>query len=299
MGSNTKAITATILALLIEDGLLSWDTTISEALPAWSGRMLDGHRNTTLAMIGAHRGALSDEWATLSGGLFSRLYDYSSIEGRGLVAEYALTHPPVFEPGTQFLYSNTGFTMMGYIMEQVTGQSWEDLIKSRIFDPLGMDRCIVGSRDTSLPPTNPWPHLLINSSDIVPLAPDIYGDNPIAIAPAGLVSCPLTSYSKFLTFHLNGYKGRLNANLTLSDVSFKMLHDPWPGTIYSSGGWGAVDVKGVGHILVHTGSNGLNFFKAMIVPDMEGAFIAATNIGLAENATEQVLNALIDGRLLS
>lgn len=305
-GSTTKTMTSTLLALLIEESHLTWQSTISEALPAWKDRMLEEHVNTTLAMLGAHRGGLTEDWATQTDefpfAFFKNLRDYSSVEGRTLVIDFALTRPPIFRPGTQFSYSNTGFMLLGYIIEQMsgTGESWDELMHRRLFKPLGMDQeCRIGiSLDTSLPPTNPWPHLQKrNSSKIIPIAPDKCGDIPLAMGPAGLAFCSLNSYSKFLRFHLDGYKGRPSAaNITLSESSFRILHTPWPGDTYSSGAWGIAHVEGAGHVLKHAGSNGLNYFQVYLAPDVEGAFVAATNM-VSPNATQEVIDSLIQGRL--
>lgn len=301
LGSNTKAMTGTLLALLIEDGLLTWETTLPEALPAWKDRMHPSHLQTTIAQLGAHRGALTDVWtANLTGGLYMGLYNYSSVAGRVFIADYALTQPAVFVPGTQYLYSNTGYMMLGHIMESLTNRSWEDLIQTRILDPLSMGNCRIGiSQDVRIPPTNIWPHLLANSTTTLPIPPDMYGDLPIALAPAGLMFCSLSSYVKFLKFHLDGFKGRhVTPKLSLSEKSFRRLQTPWPGGNYSSGGWGSVlDENLGGQILMHSGSNLLNYLSAVVAPELESAFVASTNV-YNDEVTWEVIEQLVSGTLL-
>lgn len=233
LGSNTKAITATLLALLIEENLLTWDTTLAEALPNCT--MANGHKNTTIAMMGAHRAGFSEMWRSL----IPSLNVVSVQEGREMIKDLTLQVPPNFPPGSKYEYSNSGYILLGYIMEQITGKSWDDMIRNRIFEPLGMaDGCRIGiSLDTSLPPTNPWPHYRLSNSSAIPLTPDKYGDYPLAIGPAGLIYCSMESYSKFLAFHLNGEKGRATENISLSKESFERLHRPWPGHFYAPGGW--------------------------------------------------------------
>jgi D-alanyl-D-alanine carboxypeptidase len=295
-------MTATLGAVVLKTFFKSWDTTLEDILPKLASNLSAGHKATTLAMLTAHRSGITDEWLLKDTNLTLLFYGRlkSPVETRQIIAETLLSRPPNIKPGKEWVYSNTGYMIFGYILETLTGVPWEDLIRVGLFVPLGMTSCGFG-----VPPQsglnaidNPWPHRPSYFGPI-PILPS-QGDNPPAIGPAGTVHCSMADYAKFLTFHVDGYKGKPTRLLRTTD--FLRLHTPYPGpgTQYTSGAWFRKWDERVGTVLSHEGSNTMFFANAFITPDVESAWIAMTNIGHddAQAGLWSAINKMVDGDLL-
>lgn len=128
IGSISKQFTAAGILLLWEDGKIDPDAHASdylEGLPtAWDG--------ITLRHMLTHTSGLK-EVTELPG--FSYRTDYSQDKLLDLMAP----HPLDFSPGEKWCYSNTGYVLLGWILEKVSGQSYGDFLTERIFSPLGME----------------------------------------------------------------------------------------------------------------------------------------------------------------
>ncbi|SBT94458.1 D-alanyl-D-alanine carboxypeptidase [Streptomyces sp. DI166] len=151
VGSITKTFVATVLLQLEAEGRLSLDDTVDKWLPGLvEGNGHDGTRITLRQLLNHTSGIYNytdDKTFVrtyfLKDGFFQHRYDTTPPED--LVA-LAMTHEPVFEPGTDWSYSNTNFVLAGLVIEQATGHAYGDEIRARILDPLKM-------RATSVPGT--------------------------------------------------------------------------------------------------------------------------------------------------
>jgi D-alanyl-D-alanine carboxypeptidase len=293
-------MTATLLAILIENGNLTWTTNLSEALPNMGNSMSAGHRNTTLAMLAAHRSGITGEINVKNRTLWTQLYDpqLQRVDGRQLVIQSVVVTPPDLSPNTTYSYSNTNYMILGHIIYQ-RGIVWEQLIHKKLWAPLGMTGCGFGTPpESSLTAIeNPWPHYFLGSIPI-PVTPDALSDNPPTLGPAGTVHCSMPSYSKFLALHLDGLKGK--DTVVLKASSFETLHTPYPGQNYTSGGWAtSSDDRFGGSFLWHTGSNTLNYALAVLAPSRDDAFAGLTNVGglEADNGTSEAAIGFFDGSL--
>jgi len=295
LGSITKAMTATLLAMLINNGTFSWDTTLEEALPDLASIMNEGHRRTTLELLTAHRSGITGAIKEKDPDLWSDLYNssLSPVNGRQIVTEWALGAAPDVQPNTEYSYTNTNYMIVGHIMD-VLGVAWEDLITSALWSPLGMDGCGFGnapeSSDTSV--DNPWPHRPGNLEP-TPLSPSSPStENPPTFGPAGTVHCTMDSYAKFLKLHGDGVRGVESDILPAS--AFTILHKPLDGQSYTPGGWRLRDREPLGgRYLWHTSTNTLNYALAIIPLDNSKApaTAALTNVG---DADPGVYEALVD-----
>ncbi|MBL0183025.1 MAG: beta-lactamase family protein [Chitinophagaceae bacterium] len=132
LGSVSKPITAMLMLIQVQKGLIDLDKTISDYIPEYSKK--NGSRITIRQLLGHSSGMpnydiIKDFFPKISRQNFSR-EDYVK-----LFMDSAL----VFEPGTSYYYSSWGYFMLGYIMERVTGRSYSQLMKEDIFDKLGMN----------------------------------------------------------------------------------------------------------------------------------------------------------------
>ena len=284
LGSDTKAMTATLIAEYVEAGTLSWDTTLPIAFP---GVAVDpGYHDVTIAMLLAHvGGAPADFPADVE----------TLLEGSGTpqavrlqVVEALLTRPPGATVG-QFTYSDAGYMMAGAALEIATSTAWEDSIQAHVFAPLGMTSCGFGPNATGDSDDEPWGHTLVDGV----LTP-MNVDNPPALGPAGVVHCSLASWLAFLRDHLAGANGA-PTTLGLAPATWQMLHTPYSGSNYALGWIVASRPWADGFALSHAGSNTLNVADVWIAPAIDRIFMSVGNRGdtPALTAADAVIGDLV------
>lgn len=295
LGSDTKAMTATLLALLVQEGKLSWKTTLETALPELTDVMDPAYRKVTLEELLAHRAGFSGDTAPAG----KTLMDLHRLEGtpreqRLAYARMILAEPAAYPPGTKQVYSNRSYAVAGVIAEETTGESWEDLMEERLFGPLGMKSCGYGAMGAPGKIDQPWQHVLEDGKHRA-IGPGPLTDNPVAMAPAGLVHCSLPDWGKFITAHLRGEKGLPGI---LKPAAFKALHES-PYGDYGFG-WGITERGWAGgKVLTHAGSNTQNFAVVWMAPLKDFAVLVATNQGgdEAAKACDEAAGVLIQDHL--
>lgn len=131
IASNSKAFTATALALLVEEGKVNWDDPVIKYLP-WF-QMADPYVSTHLTVrdLLVHQSGLT----AYSGDLM--LFP-PSLYNRREILEKLKKLPLGYDFRTTYAYDNILYLAAGEIIAAVSGQSWEDFIKARIFGPVGM-----------------------------------------------------------------------------------------------------------------------------------------------------------------
>jgi CubicO group peptidase (beta-lactamase class C family) len=202
LGSCTKAMTATVLAIFIERGLLSWDSTLESLFPDLSSDMQEQFKKVSIGMLTAHRSGITGDIAHFQGGqLWQKLWDQQldPVQGRKYVVHDTLTAPPANPPGSKFEYSNTNYMIAGSILERVSGKRWEDIMTEELFKPLGMNSCGFGVQadPKASPPDQPWPHKPSTNAPVA-VTPDFHADNPPTLGPAGTVYCSMEDWTKFM-----------------------------------------------------------------------------------------------------
>jgi CubicO group peptidase (beta-lactamase class C family) len=135
--SVTKQFTATAILLLAQDGKLKLDDPIrrhyAKAPPAWS--------NVTVRHLLTHTSGIKG-YTELPSFFDTVRKDYQPEELMGLVMDLPLE----FGPGERWAYSNTGYYLLGLIIEKASGQSYREFLAARIFRPLGMDTARVNDQ---------------------------------------------------------------------------------------------------------------------------------------------------------
>jgi CubicO group peptidase (beta-lactamase class C family) len=282
LGSDTKAMTATLLAELVEQEKLSWESTVGDIFPRLKAGFHADFRGVTLAQLLTHRAGLpaNGDWWSLGNG--------SLVEQRGTLLKKMLASPPIDPPGTKFLYSNAGYAIAGHMAEQVTGKSWEQLMTTRLFKPLGMSSAGFGSPGTKDKVEQPWGHRLVSGVEEASQA-----DNAPALGPAGTVHCSLSDWAQFVALHLQGARGK---GKILKPATFTVLHTPPSGEDYACG-WIVVERPWAkGRALTHSGSNTMWYATVWIAPALNAAFLAVANHGDAPGAEscDVTIQALIE-----
>lgn len=140
VASNTKMMVATVAMQLVEQGTWSLSTTVDEV---WPG-LLPGHGDVTIEQLIRHRSGIPDGVVAaitdnLKGDTFQDFADAigADYSDEGVLAA-ALRQPWLFESGSQGAYSNTGYIVLGQLLEHATGQDLARLLKAKVFRPAGM-----------------------------------------------------------------------------------------------------------------------------------------------------------------
>lgn len=132
LGSMNKMFTAVLVAKLVEQGVLSLDEPIGKYLhdewlrPGIGERVTIEHLLTHTSGLGSY---YSPELMELNPGRFREIDDFQEIVRRDSLR---------FAPGTRWSYSNTGFLLLGAIVERATGRSYYDVVRELVYGPAGM-----------------------------------------------------------------------------------------------------------------------------------------------------------------
>ncbi len=264
IGSVSKQMTAAGIMLLVQDGKVSLDEKISKYLPntpeAWS--------NVTVRHLLTHT---------------SGVKSYTSLDGFSLSERMTIgdfikklsPHPLEFTPGEKNIYSNSGFNLLGYIIETRSGKKYMDFMRERIFVPLGMTK--TGDRDPQF---------------VIPLRANGYewrqdrfsgrDGNLTDLMGAGSIVSTINDMTK--------WEAAIRGDKFLNAQSKK---DIWTQFIFNNGkpspfglGWRIYDTRGIKSI-GHTGQTagfGAAIFRYV---DNDVTVIALTNLG------EQGMGSLI------
>ncbi|WP_218154123.1 serine hydrolase domain-containing protein [Nonomuraea pusilla] len=147
IASVTKTFVATVILRLAADGGLSLDDTVERWLPGVvSGNGNDG-RAITIRQLLQHTGGIHDDYPDFTSARAFHRHRYDAYTPEQIVAR-AMRHRPDFRPGKKWSYSNTGYVLLGMIIERVTGHPWHQEVRDRIVRPLGL-------RHTFWPGTSP------------------------------------------------------------------------------------------------------------------------------------------------
>jgi CubicO group peptidase (beta-lactamase class C family) len=291
VGSLTKSMTSTLAGVLVEQGRIDWETTVSEVFPDLAARFRPEYATVRLDELVTHTaGLVVDMSRAPSWGALRSSRDSLRSQRRRLVAEY-LALPPDSPRGTGS-YSNAGYVVGGAMLEEVTGEAWEDLMRHWVFGPLGMRTAGFGAPGSPGVRNEPWGHVSA-AGGFEPLPPGPNADNPLAIGPAGTVHASLADLSVYYRLHIEGDLGR---GTFLSPETFVRLHRAAPGTDYAYG-WG-VDQRdwSRGRVLTHAGSNGWWYARVLLAPNRDVGFFAATNAGdnVASDTIDETMTLLVD-----
>ena len=265
LGSITKQFTATAILELVEAGKLKTDDPISkyytDAPASWS--------KITIHHLLTHTSGIPSY--TSIPGFFQKeaMFDLTPAE----IVKLTQDQPLEFEPGEKWKYDNSGYILLGYVIEKVSGQSYADFIRQHIFEPLGM-------RDTGYD----------NTKDVLRHRASgyVYNSGHWLNAPYLAMTLPYAAGSLYSTVDdLLAWDQALYAGKLLSAESFQKMFTP-----YKNGygyGWGIgkqFDRKMISH------NGGINGFSTIIsrYPDDKVTIIVLAN--MQTNAAGRIAKAL-------
>jgi len=217
IASTTKAFTAAALGMLVDEGRLRWDDKVIDHLPDF--RMYDPYvtRELTVRDLLSHRGGMPNTDYLWTGGDNSR----EEIVRRVRFIE------PAYSLRSGYIYQNVMFLVAGELLEAVSGMTWDDFIRTRIFTPLGMSRSVTTLAEAQARPNVATPHWQRNDSLFA-----ITNSLADGIGPAGSIWSSAADMSKWVRFLLD--TGRVNGRPLLRPGTWAELFRP--NTLM--GGWG-------------------------------------------------------------
>ena len=283
IGSITKSFTATLAARLVENGELTWTAPLGELLPT----LLEDSPYATRSLpdLLSHQSGLP---ANLSPAETRRLVnlDSSVREQRLAVVETVVAETP----GTGFLYSNAGYVSAGAALEVQLDDSWENLLREHVLEPLELSSAGFGPPGEMASDgganqliDQPRGHRRGNDGVNRPVEPGPWADNPPFLGPAGTLHLTISDLARYAQEHL---RGELGTSLLLEPETFRFLHQPQgdAGDSEQEGGgyalgWVVEDQDWAGgRTIWHNGSNTMWYALVVLIPERSRGIALATNV---------------------
>lgn len=285
LGSNTKAMTAALLGRLAERGILDFNTPLEQAFSNIDD-MHPAFRTVTIRQLLSHTAGIDDTAFALDEVID---VESASLEKQRLaVADRLLSYPPAATPGS-FTYSNYSYITVGAAIEQASGSSWENLMTTEVFEPLGMESCGFGSPGVAGEGDQPWGHDARNN----PQEPGPRADNPAVFGPAGTVHCSMTDWVTFLQEMFRALDGSSDY---LTETTASTIFTP-VSQEYGLG-WGVVTMSDE-TFFTHDGSNTLWYVSVILAPEKDIGWVTVTNASFdAGGAATAVVNQTLAEQLL-
>lgn len=275
VASNSKAFTATALALLIDEGKLNWDDKVVKYLPDF--KMYNDYvtNEFTIKDLLTHRSGLG-----LGAGDLMIWPEGNNFTPKDIIHNLRYLKP-VSSFRTQFDYDNLLYIVAGEIIKEISGLSWSEFVETRIMKPLNMNRSagsFVRLKDTTNIVT---PHVPIDGK----LKPIVRYKNTIMDAAGGIYTS-VHDLSQWVLLQLNN--GKINDKSLFSEKQHKEM---WslqtiipatttpPYNTHFSGyglGWFLSDVKGYKQV-THTGGLEGMVTQVTLIPELNLGIIVLTN----------------------
>jgi len=281
IASNSKAFTTAALAILVEEGILSWHDRVVDHIPEF--KMYNDYvtQNFNIQDLLTHRSGLGLGAGDLQ--FWPPGSDFSMAD--------LLTNFQHFEPvsafRTKYDYDNILYMVAGEVIKRVSGLSWEDFVTERILVPLGMDN------SSALPPSMAdlenmaTPHLVVDGKLEITYCTEF--DPELINGALGAVLSSAADMSRWMLVHLN--EGKYGENLEKQLFNGASQREMWkihttrnvtPDTRYNPNfrgyglGWNLTDMCGK-LIVYHTGDVQGMLSKTIMIPDLELGVVILTN----------------------
>ncbi len=281
IGSCSKAFTSMLMAMAVDEDKVKWTDNPNKYLPYFRMQDPDTNAKITINDILSHRTGLPRTDLILVGG--------ESLTPEDMI--YSVTRAkPTGKLGEKWQYQNIMFVAAGEIEHTVYGKPWQQLVKERIFDPLGMVRT-----NTSVPETlKDADHSL--GYDASPAMHELPMRAIDPAAPAGAINSSANEMSQWVRYLLDG--GVVNGKRLVRQESFDEIFKPHQTIIGDTKyGYGWMLHAWHGHKLIEHGGN-IDGFNAQValMPDQHLGFVMLTNVsgsGLPQVAMESVFKNLV------
>nr|WP_228530675.1 MULTISPECIES: serine hydrolase [Myxococcaceae] len=282
IASNSKAFTAAALAMLVEEGKLNWDDRVIDHLPSF--QMYDPYvtRELTVRDLLVHRSGLG-----LGAG--DLLYFPASTFSEEEIVSRLRYIRPATSFRSRYAYDNILYLVAGKVIERVSGQRWEDFVRSRIFAPLGMTSSNLTIKELRASRDMASPHAKADGV-LTAIPPMAFDNNP----PAAAINSSVNDLSRWMLLQLargevpgSGGKKRLFSEkqseemwspqtllpITAASPSLAALK---PNFSAYGLGWTLRDYRGK-KIVAHTGGLPGYYSRVTLVPELNLGIVVLTN----------------------
>lgn len=302
MGSTTKAFTSAVLAMLVDEGKLAWDSKVVDLLPGF--RMYDPYTSSEMTVrdLLVHRSGLG-----LGAG--DLMFVPETTLTRAQIVEKLRYIKPATSFRSGYAYDNLLYVVTGQLIEQICKDTWENVVRERILAPLQMEHTTTAS--TTPPGANKgWPHGRVSTAirgagPMTPLPTQMRFDNS---APAGSLNASIADVARWLELQLGrGLDPRTNVRLFseaqaremwTSQTLIPVGQNPKPLELAQANfrayalGWSYSDYRGQ-PVISHGGGVLGSVALVVIVPGKDVAFAMMTN-SEETSALAAIQNRLLD-----
>ncbi|MDE2665566.1 MAG: serine hydrolase [Acidobacteriota bacterium] len=279
VGSITKSMTATLLAVLEDDGQLSLDDTLPALLPDIA--LADGWCGCTLHHLLTHIAGAPANFPIKVQSVWPDTAEKLVAARHRFIAD-VLAKEPKYPCGERFAYSNVGYTIAGHIAETVVGNPYEVLLQHRVLAPLMLASAGFGPPQGDVPNQQPVGHAVWLRWFRSPKDPFVTrADNSPVMAPAGSVHMTIGDLARYGTVHLEGVSGTSVGLLPQS--TWERLHTPILDK-YACG-WVRYERDSASEpVTWHNGSNTFWYALLMVLPSSNTVLAFASNDGAGQAA---------------
>ncbi|MEU4442361.1 serine hydrolase domain-containing protein [Actinosynnema sp. NPDC050801] len=285
IGSITKLYTATLIMQLVAEGKLDLDAPVASVLPGFAVADPVATRTVTSRQLLTHTSGIDGDFFHDTGRGDDCLAAYVAA-----CARLGQNHPP----GATMSYGNSGFTVLGRIIEVLTGQVWDVALRERLLDPLGARSTMTLPEDV-LRFRSAMGHL--GEPGEVPVPAPVWG-LPRSAGPAGTINATAADVLRFARLHLDG--GRTpDGTVVLAADQVAAMHRPVvePPAGEATGmrwglGWIAYDWPG-GRVIGHDGATVGQKAYLRAVPEAGVAVVLLTNGGVPAEVYQRLFAELL------
>ncbi|MFC8198294.1 serine hydrolase domain-containing protein [Streptomyces sp. NPDC057298] len=287
LGSLAKIYTATLIMQLVDSGALDLDAPVRDVLPDFAVADEEATRTITTRQLLSHTSGLTCD------------FTYDSGRGDDCLARYVEAAKDVgldCPPGTAVSYSSLGYNVLGRIVEVLTGQTWDEALKERLLQPLGLTGTMTLPEE-ALAHRAAMGHLGELGQDPDP-AP-AWDLMPRSAGPYGRVLATAGDVARLVKMHLEGGKTaegvRVLSPQSIAAMQRREVDVPDKWTVSADGwglGWTLYDwsgTPGFGHDGASIGQYG--FLR--VVPSAGVALVLLTNGGDARQLYAQLFDELL------
>tara|TARA_R110002153_G_scaffold124543_7_gene271011 strand:+ start:50 stop:1612 length:1563 start_codon:yes stop_codon:yes gene_type:complete len=282
IASNTKAFTSAALAILVDEGKLSWDGKVQSYLKDFKLHDPWVSQQFNIIDLLTHRSGLGLGAGDLM------LWPEPSSFTRQEVLHNLRYLKPTGEFRADYAYDNLLYIVAGELIPAVTGQSWEQFVEQRIMQPLGMTHCFAGNVSDSKQQHIATPHGIVNGQ-LQTIIRTTDPNKPSVSGPAGGIQCSLNDMLLWVKVQLA--QGKINSTKHLfSSEQHKMMwqtqtimplsasskrRDNSHFSAYALG-WRVNDMDGTLQVH-HTGSLAGMYSFVSLFPELDLGFVVLTN----------------------
>jgi len=281
IGSSSKAFTATLVGIAVDEGKLKWDQPVKSYLPEFAMHDPFASERMTPTDLLSHDSGLPRHDLLWYNNQFTRKELFDRLK--------------YLEPNKDFRevfqYQNLMFMTAGYLTGEVEGSSWEDLVRQKIFQPLGMASTNVSVTESQKTSDYALPYRYADNDPEKTELKEIPFRNIDSVGPAGSINSNARDMSRWVLLNLN--HGTYEGKTIVSKTQLSEIHSPhmvirggifsqllsFPETPYVMYGMGWFIQPYRGHKLLHHGGN-IDGFSAMVsfMPDDKTGIVILTNL---------------------